>query len=93
MSGKKDQPYNSKLRGVSALLGEISPPPTPSTQLPIESITLPKQQPRRYFPEDAQQQLVDSIHQHGVLEPILVRPLLSGKYELVAGERRYRAAI
>jgi ParB family chromosome partitioning protein len=104
MSSKKDQPYTSKLRGVSALLGEVSPPASPHI-LPIESISLPPQQPRRYFPEDAQQQLVDSIRQHGVLEPILVRPLgLEGRqgseatseqrpYELVAGERRYRAAI
>ena len=58
----------------------------------IEFIHLPKQQPRRYFDPDKLQSLVDSISHHGILEPLLVRPLGNNKYELIAGERRYRAA-
>ncbi|NJL20957.1 MAG: ParB/RepB/Spo0J family partition protein [Leptolyngbyaceae cyanobacterium SM1_3_5] len=59
----------------------------------IESIELPASQPRRYFDPQKLQQLTDSIRQHGILEPLLVRPAQSaGLYELVAGERRLRAA-
>lgn len=61
--------------------------------LPIESIILPSAQPRRYFDPDKLQQLTDSIRQHGILEPLLVRPSnQNGSYELVAGERRLKAA-
>ena len=58
----------------------------------VEQIVLPKQQPRRYFDPQKQQGLIQSIKQHGILEPLLVRPLENNKYELIAGERRYRAA-
>lgn len=58
----------------------------------IEQIRLPKKQPRRYFDPDRQAQLIESVREHGILEPLLVRPLADGLYELVAGERRYRAA-
>ncbi|PZV04743.1 MAG: chromosome partitioning protein ParB [Leptolyngbya sp.] len=57
----------------------------------IQQIQLPKQQPRRYFDPEKQAQLVKSVKEHGILEPLLVRPSGSN-YELVAGERRYRAA-
>jgi len=60
--------------------------------IPLEQIQLPTKQPRRYFDPNKQAQLVKSIQEHGILEPLLVRPLLNGNYELVAGERRYRAA-
>lgn len=60
--------------------------------LPVESITLPASQPRRYFDAEKLRQLTESVRQHGILEPILVRPAKGGKYELVAGERRFRAA-
>lgn len=59
--------------------------------IPIGDISLPKQQPRRYFDPVKMQELQESIRHHGILEPILVRPLGDG-YELVAGERRLRAA-
>lgn len=59
--------------------------------IPICDISLPKQQPRRYFDPVKMQELQESIRHHGILEPILVRPLGDG-YELVAGERRLRAA-
>lgn len=57
-----------------------------------KSIKLPKQQPRRYFDSGKMAQLVQSVQEHGILEPLLVRPIPSGGYELVAGERRLRAA-
>jgi ParB family transcriptional regulator, chromosome partitioning protein len=59
----------------------------------IQEIHLPKQQqPRRYFSEEKMTQLIASIEEHGILEPLIVRPLKAGGYELVAGERRLRAA-
>jgi ParB family chromosome partitioning protein len=61
--------------------------------LPVESIILPASQPRRYFDPEKLWQLTESVRQHGILEPILVRPSeKEGLYELVAGERRFRAA-
>ncbi len=87
---KKDQPYTSKLRGVAALLGE--PPVAAAQVVAISSIHLPQQQPRRYFDPDKLEQLTISVKKLGILEPLLVRLLHPGEYELVAGERRYRAA-
>lgn len=51
-----------------------------------------RDQPRRVFNEQALSELADSISQHGVLQPLLVRPILGGGYQIVAGERRWRAA-
>ena len=87
---KKDQPYTSKLRGVAALLGE--PPVAAAQVVAISSIRLPQQQPRRYFDPEKLEQLTISVKKLGILEPLLVRLLHPGEYELVAGERRYRAA-
>ncbi|MBD2054638.1 ParB/RepB/Spo0J family partition protein [Oculatella sp. FACHB-28] len=65
----------------------------PSTSVALTSIKLPaKRQPRRYFDPDKMAKLVASVKEHGVLEPVLVRPLGDGNYELIAGERRLRAA-
>ena len=89
---KKDQPYTSKLRGVAALLGEVAPEAATQKAVAVTAIRLPPQQPRRYFDPDKLEQLVLSIKEHGILEPLLVRPRPGGEYELVAGERRYRAA-
>lgn len=88
---KKDQPYTSQLRGVAALLGEPATKEAAST-VAISSLKLPAQQPRRYFDPEKLEQLTLSIQEHGILEPLLVRPSAVGEYELVAGERRYRAA-
>ena len=61
-------------------------------EISIDSITLPSNQPRHYFDPQKLQQLKESISTHGILEPLLVRPVEKiGQYELVAGERRYRA--
>ncbi len=95
MVSKKDRPYTSKLQGVAALLGEVPTEDDYSSpsHLPVEVIQKSPRQPRRYFEPEKQEQLVLSVKQHGILEPLLVRPLNKGKYELVAGERRYRAAL
>jgi ParB family transcriptional regulator, chromosome partitioning protein len=60
-------------------------------QLPVEQIVPNRSQPRRYFDEAALQELAGSLSVRGVLQPVLVRPLREGSYELVAGERRWRA--
>lgn len=60
--------------------------------IPINHISLPQSQPRKYFDGQRMQQLVESVKRDGVLTPLLVRPV-GDSYELVAGERRYRAAI
>jgi ParB family transcriptional regulator, chromosome partitioning protein len=62
------------------------------TTVPIDKIRLPLKQARRYFDPSKLAQLIQSIKQHGILEPVLVRPLDNEEYELVAGERRIRAA-
>ena len=60
--------------------------------LPLKKIIISQQQPRCYFDPDKLEQLTLSVKEHGILEPLLVRPLKDGNYELVAGERRFRAA-
>jgi ParB family chromosome partitioning protein len=89
-------------RGLSALLGEVdsAPPQAPgdtgvgSREAPIELVRRNPDQPRRTFREDDLVELADSIREKGVLQPILVRPApgASGEYQIVAGERRWRAA-
>lgn len=87
-------------RGLSALLEEMgSAPPVAVTEqprsaslLPIAAISPNPTQPRRLFDETALQELADSVRIKGVLQPILVRPAGEGRYEIVAGERRWRAA-
>ena len=61
------------------------------TELPIENIIPDHSQPRKNFNEAKLQELAESIKQHGLLQPILVRPIGSGKFQIVHGERRYRA--
>jgi ParB family chromosome partitioning protein len=61
-------------------------------QVPVELITPSPHQPRHNFDEEALTALADSIRVRGVLQPVLVRPLPGGRYELIAGERRWRAA-
>lgn len=60
--------------------------------LRISELEPNRSQPRKHFDEAAIQTLADSIREHGVLQPLLVRPLASGGYQIVAGERRWRAA-
>jgi len=60
--------------------------------LPLDEIIPNREQPRKQFDEAALADLSDSIAQHGVLQPLLVRPMPDGSYQLVAGERRWRAS-
>ncbi len=94
MSTKRRIDY-PKMRGIEAFLSTpletVEDNSLPST-LPIAKICLPQKQPRRYVDPDKLAQLVQSVQQYGILEPLLVRPLPEDRYELVAGERRYRAA-
>lgn len=98
---KKDTPYTEMKKPVSLLFG--GQPSTvdnsiaetdlqTSNQIDIAQIRLPPSQPRRYFNEHKLEELSRSIKQFGILEPLLVRPLTDDNYELVAGERRLRAA-
>ena len=60
--------------------------------LPISEIEPNREQPRKVFDEKALEDLAKSIEQNGIIQPLLVRPLSDGSYQLVAGERRWRAA-
>ncbi|CAK0748032.1 putative chromosome-partitioning protein ParB [Gammaproteobacteria bacterium] len=62
------------------------------THLPLDVIQRGRYQPRREFSSESLQELADSITAQGVIQPIVVRPLATGRYELIAGERRWRAA-
>ncbi len=83
-------------RGLGAILAVSSP----GTQddgdelraLPVELIVPNSEQPRKHFAQEALQALADSVRENGVLQPVLVRPVAGGTYELVAGVRRWRAA-
>ncbi len=80
-------------KGLGALMMENSlDDGLSANQLPLNDIIPNREQPRKTFDETALEELADSIRQHGVLQPLLVRPLPSGGYQLVAGERRWRAA-
>ena len=77
--------------GLDALFGEEPPVSSPET-LPISKVEPRTGQPRTQFDEPALQELADSIAQHGLLQPITVRKLDGGYYQIIAGERRWRAA-
>nr|MDZ8060359.1 ParB/RepB/Spo0J family partition protein [Nostoc sp. EkiNYC01] len=90
---KTRQPLSQGLAATLAQKFIADPESVQSPQtIPIELLQVPAKQSRRYFDPNKQAQLVKSIEEHGILEPLLVRPLPNGNYELVAGERRYRAA-
>ncbi|MBD2124837.1 ParB/RepB/Spo0J family partition protein [Microcoleus sp. ZQ-A2] len=91
MARKRERPYGSNVMPVDsldALFGEERP----AAELVRTSDIKTRTQPRRYFDPEKLEQLVQSVKQHGILEPLLVRPLPGNQYQLVAGERRYRAA-
>ncbi len=81
-------------RGLSALLGEeaLKPESDGSLYLPISQVESCSSQPRKAFDEDSLNDLADSIRQHGIIQPLTVRRLQSGYYQIIAGERRWRAA-
>lgn len=81
-------------RGLSALLGEaaLEPEQQGVTRLPIEKVQPNANQSRKFFEPESISDLADSIRVHGILQPITVRLLASGYYQIISGERRWRAA-
>ncbi len=82
-------------RGLAAILSVSGVPADAGDDLrmlPVELIVPNRKQPRRSFDEAALEALAGSLRERGVLQPVLVRPVAGGTYELVAGERRWRAA-
>jgi ParB family transcriptional regulator, chromosome partitioning protein len=82
-------------RGLDALLGDDNPPPRAEDglrNLGIDELQPGKYQPRSHMEQTALAELADSIKSQGVMQPILVRPLTAGRFEIIAGERRWRAA-
>ena len=79
-------------KGLSAIFIENDTENKNTTYLKISDIEPNRDQPRRDFDEEALAELADSIAQHGVLQPLLVRPVGTDFYQIVAGERRWRAS-
>lgn len=106
VAAKKKSGNKGLGRGLDALLGDAprerkatdegagraDPAPGPKRELPIEFLKPNAEQPRRMFDKDAIEELAASITAKGLLQPILVRPKGKDEYEIVAGERRWRAA-
>ena len=98
---KKDAAYTAKLKHANPIDlmfgGNDDEPTTPSNKstntIPIQEIRLPPTQPRRYFDPKKLEELSLSIKELGILEPLIVRPRPDGNYELIAGERRFKAAL
>ncbi|KAJ8133666.1 hypothetical protein OY671_013120, partial [Metschnikowia pulcherrima] len=72
--------------------GAASPREGGVSSLSVSDIEPDPNQPRRHFDEDASEESARSIAQRGVIQPVIVRPVSAGRYQLVAGERRWRAA-
>ena len=82
-------------RGMGALLGdfeEVTSEKSPYQILPLHKVEPNPDQPRQDFDEEALQALADSISVHGIMQPLTVRELAGGYYQIIAGERRWRAA-
>ena len=81
-------------KGLSALLGDFDEPinDSPYQLLPIHKVEPNPNQPRRDFDEEELEALAESITVHGIIQPLTVRELASGYYQIIAGERRWRAA-
>ena len=83
-------------KGLGALMGmedaSAEAEKQPAREVDIQKIDINKEQPRKHFDEEKMQDLADSIQQHGVIQPLVVKPEANGRYTIIAGERRYRAA-
>ncbi len=82
-------------RGLGALLGdfdEVTPEKSPYQLLPIYKVEPNPDQPRKEFDDEELQALADSIGEHGIVQPLTVREVAGGYYQIIAGERRWRAA-
>ncbi|MBO5231569.1 MAG: ParB/RepB/Spo0J family partition protein [Clostridia bacterium] len=78
-------------KGLGSLMNENATDDNLTAELRLSEIEPNKDQPRTHFDEEALQELADSIATHGLLQPIVVRPVIGGTYQIVAGERRWRA--
>ena len=90
MSTAAEQPRRGLGRGLEVLIGGATE--SELAHLPLETIHSNPRQPRRRFDAEATSALADSIKAQGVVQPVLVRPRAAGCFELIAGERRWRAA-
>ena len=81
-------------KGLGALMGDaaLQTPEAGSIFLPISQVEPGLNQPRKRFDDEALMDLADSIREHGIIQPLTVRRLSSGYYQIIAGERRWRAA-
>jgi ParB family transcriptional regulator, chromosome partitioning protein len=79
-------------RGLEVLVGGLEPNATELLELPIDALHANPKQPRKRFDGEAGSGLAESVRKQGVIQPLLVRPRAAGGYEIVAGERRWRAA-
>lgn len=85
-------------RGLAALIGDMDKPaaaqdaPPADQDVPIEFLLANPRNPRRQFLEEELGDLSQSIREHGIVQPIVVRPAADGRFEIIAGERRWRAA-
>jgi ParB family chromosome partitioning protein len=79
-------------KGLDALFIDNSTEENGDKLVNINDIEPKRDQPRKHFDEEALKELADSIAMHGVIQPLLVRPLSDGGYQLIAGERRWRAS-
>ena len=79
-------------RGLEVLVGGHEPSAAELLELPVDAIHANPKQPRRRFDGEAASGLTESVRRQGVIQPLLVRPRPAGGYELIAGERRWRAA-
>lgn len=100
MSAKKSKPRGLG-RGLSALMADVAPetegrvshdPRRPDMKVPIEKLRANPNQPRRTFSADQLDELAASVKEKGIIQPLIVREIIGGEYEIVAGERRWRAA-
>ncbi|WP_171132672.1 ParB/RepB/Spo0J family partition protein [Ruegeria sp. HKCCA5014] len=100
MSVKKSKPRGLG-RGLSALMADVTPegegrvsatPRRPDLNVPIEKLKANPNQPRRTFSQDQLDDLAASIKEKGIIQPLIVRAINDSEYEIVAGERRWRAA-
>lgn len=88
-------------RGLAALIGDLDKPASPAEPAaalradrtaPIEFVSPNPRNPRRTFAEDDLEDLTQSIREHGIVQPVVVRTMPDNRYEIIAGERRWRAA-
>ena len=96
----KKKPNRGLGRGINALMGNadvllksglVNQGGVP-LEIEIEKLSIARSQPRKNFNEEAMKELSNSIAEKGIIQALLVRPVKDGKYEIIAGERRYRAA-